>query len=100
MRMTRRLAVAAALPCAALALTGCTRTVKASDVESKITKNLQGQMPGRSVTVDCPGGKTAEKGTTFSCDVKVDGSPAVADVTLQAEDRFSFRIRSAGAAGR
>lgn len=92
----RRLVAAAALPCAALALTGCTKTVKASDVESKVAKNLEGQMPGRTVTVACPGGKEAKKGTTFTCDVKIDGAPAQADITLLSAERFSFRLRTAG----
>lgn len=78
-----------------LALGGCGRTVRASDVEGKIAKNLRGQMPSRTISVDCPGGKKAEKGTTFTCRVQVDGEPAVADVRLLTDERFSFRIHSA-----
>jgi hypothetical protein len=88
------MAAVALLPCAALALTGCTKTVKASDAEAKIQRNLEGQMPSRTITVDCPGGKKAAKGTTFSCTVKIDGEASVADVRLVADDRFTFRIHS------
>lgn len=78
-----------------LALAGCGKTVKASDVEDKIARNLRGQMPSRTISVDCPSGKKAAKGTTFSCRVQVDGEPAVADVRLLTDKRFSFRIHSA-----
>lgn len=97
MPILRRLAVVAVLPCAALALTGCTKTVRASDVESKVARNLQRELPGRTITVDCPGGKKAEKGTTFSCEAKIDGKPAIADIRLETAEKFSFRIRRPGA---
>lgn len=90
----RSMAAVAMLPCAALALGGCTKTVKASDAEAKIQRNLERAMPTRTVTVDCPSGKKAKKGTTFSCAVRIDGEPSVADVRLVGDDRITFRVHS------
>ncbi|WP_354701156.1 hypothetical protein DSM112329_01463 [Paraconexibacter sp. AEG42_29] len=91
-----RAAALALLPSAALVLTltGCGKTVRASDVEGKVVKNLQGQMPSRTITVDCPDGKKAEKGTTFTCTAQIDGKASDVDVRLVSERSFSFRIHS------
>lgn len=92
----RALTAATVLPCAALALTGCAKTVRESDVEAKITRNLQGRMPARTISVDCPGGQEARKGTAFRCAVRIDGRAAVADVRLLSDERFRFRLHSPG----
>ncbi len=84
---------------AAAVLTGCTKTIKESDVESKITTNLAGQMTGTKIEVDCPGGKEAKKGETFTCAAKIGGrDAAVAVRLLDDEGRFSFSVRSQGQA--
>ncbi|MCW2959552.1 MAG: hypothetical protein JWP18_2355 [Solirubrobacterales bacterium] len=97
MTSLRRLAAVAGLPCAAVALTGCAKTIKESDVESKITQNIAGQLKGTKVDVDCPGGKKAEKGESFACTARIGGKPASVDVKLlDDEGKFSFSIHSAG----
>jgi hypothetical protein len=97
MTSLRRLTVSAvAVPVVALTLTGCTKTIKESDVESKITGNIAGQLKGTKVQVDCPGGKKAEKGETFTCTAQIGGKPAAVDVRLlDDEGKFSFSVRSA-----
>jgi hypothetical protein len=94
---SRRLATAAAVPCALLGLAGCARTIKESDMESKISGNIAGQLKGTKVQVNCPVGKKAEKGETFTCSAKIDGKPAAIDVRLlDDKGRFSFTVRSSG----
>lgn len=96
MTPSRRFAGALAVPCAVLGLAGCAKTIKRSDVESKITQNIAGQLKGRKVTVKCPGGQTAEKGTTFTCDAVIGADKAVVDVRLlDDKGTFTFRLRSA-----
>ncbi len=96
MTSARRVLPVVALPAAVLALAGCTKTIKESDVESKIQQNLAGQLKGTKVSVDCPGGKDAKKGERFTCTAQVGGKPAAVDVRLlDDEGKFSFSVRSA-----
>lgn len=91
----RFVVVTVAVPGAALALTGCTKTIKEADVEAKITQNLAGQLKGTKVDVDCPGGRKAEKGETFTCTAQIGGRDAAVDVRLlDDKGTFSFSVRS------
>jgi hypothetical protein len=98
MTITPRLAILAVVPCVASVLTGCTKTIKEQDLESKIAQNLEGQLKSTRVTVDCPKGNEAKKGNAFTCKALIGGRPAVVDVRLLDDSgRFSFFVHSAGA---
>ncbi|MCW3013018.1 MAG: hypothetical protein JWO02_110 [Solirubrobacterales bacterium] len=99
MTITRRLAVLAVVPCVAVALMGCTKTIKEQDLESKVAQNLERQYTGMRVTVDCPKGKEAKKGNAFTCRAVIGGSAAVVDIgVLDGTGRVSARIHSAASA--
>jgi hypothetical protein len=75
---------------------GCGDSVRPHDVEGKIRRNLERQLPGRKVTVGCPGGQRAGRGTTFTCRLKIDGVGAVADVRMLGGRRFTFTVHRRG----
>lgn len=56
-------------PIAALALTGCTKTIDAGKVEEEISKAVRVQAGVPVKEVSCPENVKAEKGGTFTCTV-------------------------------
>lgn len=72
-------AVALVLPLA----TGVGTHTDTHAVEQSIESGIQDQL-GLTVTADCPDGIAVQPGSTFQCVVKaVDGTTAIADVTIQ-----------------
>jgi hypothetical protein len=85
------------LAVAAVALTGCSKTIKESDVEKKLGDNLSQQYGVKGVKVDCPGGQKAKKGHTFDCTVTVGNQKTTAQVRLLSDDgKFTYLVKPAG----
>jgi hypothetical protein len=80
---TRWIAAAAVVPCA-LVVAGCGKTISASDLENKITANIEAQAK-QTVKVNCPGSTvTVKKGKVVNCTVTLkDGRTVAVIVTLQ-----------------
>lgn len=77
----------------ALALTGCSKTVDEGSVESKIAERIGEGAFTQKPKIDCPGGKDAKKGTTFTCDGNLRGQKFKVEVRLTGEKTFDFRIK-------
>lgn len=91
--LARRLPLVA-VPVAALALTGCTKTIDEKDLEGKISDNIAKQLGGQKPKVDCPGGKKAKKGNTFNCTATLAGQKATIQVRLTDDSgKFTFQVK-------
>jgi hypothetical protein len=92
--VTRRAAPAAliALTAAALGSTACGSAVDRKDLESKIADFVHKQT-GTAVSVHCPDGVQAKKGTRVRCTTELSGTTTDLDITFTQNGRF--RITSA-----
>jgi hypothetical protein len=89
--MSARLLPLAVLPL--LALAGCSKTVDEGSIEKKIAERIGEGAFSQKPKVDCPGGKKAKKGTTFTCDGDLRGQKFKVEVRLTGERTFNFRIK-------
>lgn len=70
------------VPAAAVTLAGCSTKIDTGKAEGLIRTAVAEQVGAHVKSVDCPGGKTAKKGDTFTCKVTgTDGSTGDAIVT-------------------
>jgi Domain of unknown function (DUF4333) len=82
-RCLRSRALAAPLAAAALIAAGCGGTVvEGSGVEVLVAEELERTAKGK-VTVDCPSDIAVDPGTTFHCDVRVDGRRQIATLKIR-----------------
>lgn len=86
----RPLAVLLVVP--ALALTGCESKVDPGKAEKLITGAVTDQVGARVKSVECPSGKVAKKGDTFTCKVTgIDGTTGDALVT-EKDDKGNVHV--------
>jgi Domain of unknown function (DUF4333) len=82
---------AALLGCLAMLLTGCTRYLDTTEVESELEKGVAQRADGLDVQVDCPDDIEAKQGENFECTATADdGSKAKIEVT-QEDDKGNVR---------
>lgn len=94
-----RVIAVATLILSAGSLVACStsRTLNTDDVQNAISKGLTDQVGG-TYEVKCPDTINAEKGGTFTCDVKDPASGQTAVVTVTQTDdqgKFDWKITSA-----
>jgi hypothetical protein len=90
--MPKRPAALLLAPVAVLTLAGCSTTIDDGKAEGLIRKAVTEQVGAHVKRVDCPGGKTAKKGETFTCTVTgVDGSTGSAIVT-ETDDKGKVKV--------
>jgi hypothetical protein len=98
LKSSRALAVAAfMMSVGALAACSTTRTLNTEDVQSAIAKGLTDQVGG-TFDVSCPSDITAQKGATFTCEVKDSSDGSSATVTVTQEDdqgKFNWEVTAA-----
>lgn len=83
------------LPLAAAGLlTGCATKIDSGKAQDKISDAIKERAGVAPRSVDCPGGKTAKKGDTFSCQVVMpDGTKGSSLVTEKdAKGNVNFRV--------
>jgi hypothetical protein len=92
--VTGRAAPAAlfALTAAALGSTACGSSVDRKDLETKIADFVKKQT-GAAVTVHCPDGVNAKKGTRVRCTTTLSGATTDLDILFTKDGRF--RVTSA-----
>ena len=83
--MRIRHAVLAVPLAAAVALTGCATKIDHSKAEKQIKTLVEKQVGSPVKSVNCPSGKTAKKGDTFTCTV-TGGDGSKGDVTVTETD--------------
>lgn len=94
MRVRTPLVPLVALPVAGLALSGCAKKIDSGDLEKKISDNIAQQVGGQKPKVDCPSGKDAKKGNTFTCTATLAGQKATIQVRLTSNDgKFTFQVK-------
>jgi hypothetical protein len=87
-----RLVAPAVLLAGAAALGGCGKTVDHKSVERQLTEYYGRQLgAGLQPKVSCPSGQSASKGTRFTCSIRVGGGKGKVEVTMTANDKFTFR---------
>ena len=98
--MSRGAAPPAALALAAVALTatatGCGDRVDRKDLEAKIAAFVKRQT-GARITVHCPDGVKAKKGTRVRCTTVLSGAPTDIDIVFTGARRFrvaATRVRT------
>ena len=86
-----RLAIALAVVLLAM---GCSRVLDTDSVESEIKEQLERQLSGVSVEVDCPEDVDAKQGETFDCvATSEEGQKATIAVTQTDDDgSIDFRV--------
>ena len=80
----RQIALAPALAAVAV-LAGCTETINAEDLETKLRTQLapQNNAKPEDISIDCPDDQKVEKGRKFKCTLTApDGTKAPVNVTL------------------
>lgn len=78
---------------ATVALAGCGgKTVNADSVEQRLADHLSQQF-GQKPELKCPDDEKAEKGTKFTCDGNLRRQKFKVDITMTAEDKFTFKIQ-------
>jgi len=85
----------------AVALGACGGKVDRKDLESKIAAFVQKQT-GTTITVHCPGGVKAAKGTRVRCTTVLSGAKADIDILFTTKDKFRItqtRLQNPPAAG-
>jgi hypothetical protein len=88
--VTARAAPAALFALTAAALVaGCGSAVDRKDLESKIAEFVH-QQTGTTITVHCPDGVKADKGTRVRCTTVLSGAPT--DIDILFGDKGHFRI--------
>lgn len=101
LKSTRSLALAAVIvSVGTLAACSTTKTLNTEDVQTAIAKGLTDQVGG-TFDVTCPPEITAEKGATFTCQVKdpTDGTSATVTVTQEdADGKFNWKVTAAQSA--
>lgn len=98
LKSTRMKSAAVVIMCAG-ALVSCStvKTLNTDDVQSAISKGLTDQVGG-TFDVTCPSDITAEKGGTFTCQVKDSSDGTSATVTVTQEDdqgKFNWKVTAA-----
>lgn len=78
---TRIAAVAIAVPMA-FGLTGCTKSVKQTDVENEISTKLEQQVGTKPDSVTCPGDLEGKQGTSMRCELTKGGQKIGLTVTV------------------
>ncbi len=79
---------------AALALGGCAKKIKESELEGTIADSIGKQLGGQNPDVNCPGGQEAKKGNTFECDATLGRQKTKVEVKLTDDDgKFTFTVK-------
>jgi hypothetical protein len=77
---------------AAVAIAGCSNTIDSDKAETTISRLVATRIGTQVARVDCPSGKTAHKGDSFTCRiVGKDGSAADATV-VETDDKGTVRV--------
>lgn len=85
--------IAFVLPALLVPATGCSRVLDAASIESEIKTQLERQLSGVTVEIECPEDVEARAGETFDCIATSEDDNRARIVVTQTDDEGSIDFR-------